>query len=71
MHVRGSNILGSWKALHGQKATMIGTIFRDTILKQCMRLFRGAYFLFMDDSVRLYRESILNDGLKEKDITRL
>ncbi|GFU51418.1 transposable element Tcb1 transposase [Trichonephila clavipes] len=53
--VWGGIILGSRTDLHVQSVTMTGHIYRDVILEQHIRLFRGAMgaeFLFMDDNVR-------------------
>ncbi|GFV94451.1 transposable element Tcb1 transposase [Trichonephila clavipes] len=50
--VWGGIILGSRTDLHVQSVTMTGHIYRDVILEQHVRLFRGAMgaeFLFMDD----------------------
>ncbi|GFY08916.1 transposable element Tcb1 transposase [Trichonephila clavipes] len=49
----GGIILGSRTDLHVQSVTMTGHIYRDVILEQHVRLFRGvmgAEFLFMDDN---------------------
>ncbi|GFW00795.1 nibrin [Trichonephila clavipes] len=48
-------ILGSRTDLHVQSVTMTGHIYRDVILEQHVRLFRGARgaeFLVMDDNAR-------------------
>ncbi|GFW39660.1 transposable element Tcb1 transposase [Trichonephila clavipes] len=67
-------ILGSRTDLHVQKVTMIDHIFRDVILEEHIRLFRGAMgaeFLFMDDNARPHRANILNECLQTEDITRV
>ncbi|GFV56890.1 transposable element Tcb1 transposase [Trichonephila clavipes] len=54
--VWGGIILGSKTDLHVQSVTMTGHIYRDVILEQYVRLFRGAMgteFLFMDDNAVL------------------
>ncbi|GFU14593.1 transposable element Tcb1 transposase [Trichonephila clavipes] len=59
--VWGGIILGSRTDLHVQSVTMTGHIFRDVILEQHVRLFRGAMgaeFLFMDDNARPHRETL-------------
>ncbi|GFW74033.1 transposable element Tcb1 transposase [Trichonephila clavipes] len=51
--VWGGIILGSRTDMHFQSVTMTGHIYRDVILEQHVRLFRGtmgAEFLFMDDN---------------------
>ncbi|GFY12417.1 DDE_3 domain-containing protein [Trichonephila clavipes] len=51
--VWGGIILGSRTDLHVQSVTMTGHIYRDVILEQHVRLFRGAMgaeFLFVDDN---------------------
>ncbi|GFS47674.1 transposable element Tcb1 transposase [Trichonephila clavipes] len=56
--VWGGIILGSRIDLHVQSVTMTGRIYRDVILEQHVRLFRGtmgAEFLFMDDNARPHR----------------
>ncbi|GFW28962.1 transposable element Tc3 transposase [Trichonephila clavipes] len=72
--VWGGIILGSRTDLHVQSVTMIGHIYRDIILEQHVRLFRGAMgaeFLFMDDNARPHRASIVNECLESEDITRM
>ncbi|GFV60685.1 transposable element Tcb1 transposase [Trichonephila clavipes] len=67
-------ILGSRTHLRVQSVTMTGHIYRDVILEQHVRLFRGAMgaeFLFMDDSARPYRANIVNECLQSEDITRM
>ncbi|GFS72602.1 transposable element Tcb1 transposase [Trichonephila clavipes] len=54
--VWGGIILGSRTDLHVQIVTMTGHIYRDVILEQHVRLFRGAMgaeFMFMDDNAVL------------------
>ncbi|GFY21948.1 transposable element Tcb1 transposase [Trichonephila clavipes] len=61
--VWGGIILGSRTDLHVQSATMTGHIYRDVILEQLVRLFRGAMdaeFLFMDDNVRPHPANIVD-----------
>ncbi|GFW77936.1 transposable element Tcb1 transposase [Trichonephila clavipes] len=60
-----------WRAartdLHVQSVTMAGHMYRDVILEQHVRLFRGAMgaeFLFMDDNARLHRANILDECLQ-------
>ncbi|GFX60205.1 DDE_3 domain-containing protein [Trichonephila clavipes] len=53
---------------------MIGHIYRDVILEQHVRLFRGAMgaeFLFMDDNARPHRANIVDGCLQSEDITRM
>ncbi|GFV96085.1 transposable element Tcb2 transposase [Trichonephila clavipes] len=53
---------------------MTGHIYRDVILEQHVRLFRGAMgakFLFMDDNARPHRANIVGECLQSKDITRM
>ncbi|GFV28410.1 transposable element Tcb1 transposase [Trichonephila clavipes] len=52
---------------------MTGHIYRDVILEQHVRLFRGATgaeFLFMDDNARPLRANIVDECLQSQDITR-
>ncbi|GFW94024.1 cubilin [Trichonephila clavipes] len=61
--VWGGIILGSRTDLHVQSVTMTGHIYRDVILEQHVRLFRGAMraeFLFMDDNACPYRANTVN-----------
>ncbi|GBN39766.1 Transposable element Tcb2 transposase [Araneus ventricosus] len=72
--VWGGIILGSRTDLHVQSVTMTGHIYRDVILEQHVRLFRGtmgAEFLFMDDNARPHRENIVDECLQSEDITRM
>ncbi|GFU38499.1 transposable element Tcb1 transposase [Trichonephila clavipes] len=49
-------------------------IYRDDILKQHVRLFRGAMgaeFLFMDDNARPHSANIVAECLQSEDITRM
>ncbi|GFT69671.1 DDE_3 domain-containing protein [Trichonephila clavipes] len=49
-------------------------IFRDVILEQHVRLFRGAMgseFLFRDDSARPHRANIVDECLQSEGITRI
>ncbi|GFX95827.1 DDE_3 domain-containing protein [Trichonephila clavipes] len=58
---------------HVQSVTTTGHIYRDVILEQHVRLFRGtigAEFLFMDENVRPDRANILDECLQLEDITR-
>ncbi|GFV81254.1 transposable element Tcb1 transposase [Trichonephila clavipes] len=53
---------------------MTDHIYRDVILEQHVRLFRGAMgaeFLFMDDNARPYRANIVDECLQPEDITRI
>ncbi|GFV36680.1 transposable element Tcb2 transposase [Trichonephila clavipes] len=72
--VWGGIILGSRTDLHVQSVTITGHIYRDVILKQHVRLFRGAMgaeFLFMDDNARPYHANIVDECLQSEDITRM
>ncbi|GBM59708.1 Transposable element Tcb1 transposase [Araneus ventricosus] len=72
--VSGGIILGSRTDLHAQSVTMTGHIYRDVILKQHVRLFRGAMgaeFLFMDDNARPHRANIVDECLQSEDITHM
>ncbi|GFW49337.1 transposable element Tcb1 transposase [Trichonephila clavipes] len=71
--VWGGIILGSRTDLYVQSVTMISHIYRDIILEQHVRLFRGAMgaeFLFMDDNARPHRANIVDECLQSEDITR-
>ncbi|GFV92724.1 transposable element Tcb1 transposase [Trichonephila clavipes] len=49
-------------------------LYRDVILEQHVRLFRGAMgaeFLFMDDNARPHRANIVDECLQSEDITRM
>ncbi|GFV01118.1 transposable element Tcb1 transposase [Trichonephila clavipes] len=62
--VWGGTILGSRTDLHVQSVTMTGHIYRDVILEQHVRLFRGAMsaeFLFMDDNARPHLANIVDE----------
>ncbi|GFT29971.1 DDE_3 domain-containing protein [Trichonephila clavipes] len=53
---------------------MTGHIYREVILEQHVRLFRGpmgAEFLFMDDNARPHRANIVDECLQSEDITRI
>ncbi|GFU51088.1 transposable element Tcb1 transposase [Trichonephila clavipes] len=70
--VWGGIILGSRTDLHAQSVTMTGHIYRDVILEQHVRFFRGAVsaeFLFMDDNARPHRANIVDKCLQSEDIT--
>ncbi|GFW19119.1 transposable element Tcb1 transposase [Trichonephila clavipes] len=72
--VWGGIILGSRTELHVQSVTMTGHIYRDVILEQHVRLFRGAMgaeFLFMDDNARPHRANIVDEGLQSEDIPHM
>ncbi|GFS73890.1 spectrin alpha chain, non-erythrocytic 1 [Trichonephila clavipes] len=72
--VWGGIILGSRTVLHVQSVTMTGHLYRDVILEQHVRLFRGsmgAEFLFMDDNARPHRANIVDECLQSEDITRM
>ncbi|GFX90087.1 transposable element Tcb1 transposase [Trichonephila clavipes] len=71
--VCGGIILGSRKALYVQRVTMAGHTYRDVILEQHVRLFRGAMvaeLMFMDDNARPHRAHIVDKCL-QSDITRM
>ncbi|GFV90435.1 transposable element Tc3 transposase [Trichonephila clavipes] len=72
--VWGGIILGSRTDLHIQSVTMTGRIYRDIILEQHVRLFRGAMvaeFLFMDDNARPHHANIEDECLQSENITRM
>ncbi|GFT17357.1 transposable element Tcb1 transposase [Trichonephila clavipes] len=53
---------------------MTGHIYRDVILEQHVRLFRGAMgaeFLFMDDNTLPHHANIVDECLQSEDITRM
>ncbi|GFU60982.1 transposable element Tcb1 transposase [Trichonephila clavipes] len=60
--------------LNVQSVTMTGHIYRDVILEQHVRLFRGPMgveFLFMDDNARPHRANIVDECLQSENITRM
>ncbi|GFX52575.1 transposable element Tc3 transposase [Trichonephila clavipes] len=70
----GEIILGSRTDLHVQSVTMTDHNYRDVILEQHVRLFRGpmgAEFLFMDYNARLHHANIVDECLQSEDITRM
>ncbi|GFY02548.1 transposable element Tc3 transposase [Trichonephila clavipes] len=70
--VWGGIILGSRTDLHDQSVTITGHIYRDVIMEQHVRLFRGAMdaeFLFMNYNARLHRANIVDECLQSEDIT--
>ncbi|GFT96428.1 cubilin [Trichonephila clavipes] len=72
--VWGGIILGSRTDLHVQSVMMTGHIYRDVILEQHVRLFRGAMsaeFLFMDDNARPNPANIVDECIQSEDITRM
>ncbi|GFS80020.1 cubilin [Trichonephila clavipes] len=72
--VWGGMFLGSRTDLHVQSVTITGHIYRDVILEQHVRLFRGATgaeFLFVDDKARPHRANIVDECLQSEDITRM
>ncbi|GFT11417.1 transposable element Tcb1 transposase [Trichonephila clavipes] len=72
--VWGGIILGSRTDLHVQSVKMTGHIYRDVILEQHVRLFRGAMgteFLFMDDNAHPLHANIVDECLHSEDITRM
>ncbi|GFU75605.1 transposable element Tcb1 transposase [Trichonephila clavipes] len=72
--VWGGIILGSRTDLHVQSVMMKHHIYRDVILEQHVRLFRGAMgaeFLFMGDNARPHRANIVHECLQSEDITRM
>ncbi|GFV35910.1 transposable element Tcb1 transposase [Trichonephila clavipes] len=67
-------IFGSRTDMHVQSVTMTGHIYRDVILEQHVRLFRGAVgaeFLFMDDNARTHHANIVDECLQSEDITHM
>ncbi|GFV18809.1 transposable element Tcb1 transposase [Trichonephila clavipes] len=53
---------------------MTGHIYRDVILEEHVRLFRGAMgveFLLMDDNFRPHYANIVDECLQSEDITRM
>ncbi|GFX15478.1 transposable element Tcb1 transposase [Trichonephila clavipes] len=72
--VWGGIIFGSRTDLHVQSVTMKGHIYRDVILEQHVRLFRGpmgAESLFMDDNACPHHANIVDECLQSEDITRM
>ncbi|GFV46300.1 transposable element Tcb1 transposase [Trichonephila clavipes] len=72
--VWGGIFLGSKTDLHVQSVTMPDHIYRDVILEQHARLFRGAMgaeFLFMDDNGHPHRANIVDECLQSEDTTRM
>ncbi|GFX42073.1 transposable element Tcb1 transposase [Trichonephila clavipes] len=72
--VCGGIIPGSRTDLHVQSVTMTCHIYRDVILEQHARLFRGAMgaeCLFMDDNARPHLANIVDECLQSEDITRM
>ncbi|GFY06869.1 transposable element Tcb1 transposase [Trichonephila clavipes] len=62
-------ILGSRTDQHVQSVTMTGHIYRDVILEQHVRLFRGAMgaeFLFMVDNASPHRANIVDECLQSE-----
>ncbi|GFU54171.1 transposable element Tcb1 transposase [Trichonephila clavipes] len=60
--------------LHVQSVTITRHIYRDVILEQHVRLFRGAIgaeFLFMDDNAAPHRANLVDECLQSEDITRM
>ncbi|GFT15915.1 cubilin [Trichonephila clavipes] len=72
--VWGGIIFGSRTDLHVQSVKMTGHIYRDVILEQHVRLFRGTMsveFLFTDDKARPHRANIVDESFQSEDITRM
>ncbi|GFT36099.1 transposable element Tc3 transposase [Trichonephila clavipes] len=72
--VWGGIILGSRTDLHFQSVTMTAHIYRDVILEQHVRSFRGAMcaeFLFINDNSRPHRANIVEECRQSEDITRM
>ncbi|GFV78006.1 retrovirus-related Pol polyprotein from transposon 412 [Trichonephila clavipes] len=72
--VWGETIFGSRTDLHVQSVTLTGHIYRDVILEQHVRLFRGAMgaeFLFMADNARPHRVNIVDECLQSENITHM
>ncbi|GFV03254.1 transposable element Tcb1 transposase [Trichonephila clavipes] len=72
--VWGGIILGSRTDLHVQSVTVTYHIYRDVILEQHVRLFRGvmgAEFLFMHDNAHPHRAIIVDECLQSEDFTRM
>ncbi|KFM69014.1 Transposable element Tcb1 transposase, partial [Stegodyphus mimosarum] len=72
--VWGGIILGSRTGLHVQIGTMTSQIYRDVILEQYVRLFRGTtavQFVFMNDNDHPHRAKIVSECLQSEDITHM
>ncbi|GFT98638.1 transposable element Tcb2 transposase [Trichonephila clavipes] len=72
--VWGGIILRSRTDLHVLSVTMTGHIYRDVILEQHVRLFRGAMgaeFLFMHDNARPHRGNIVDECFQSENIPRM
>ncbi|GFW66849.1 transposable element Tcb1 transposase [Trichonephila clavipes] len=72
--VFGGIILGSRTDLPVHRYTLTGHIYRDVILEQHVRLFRGAMgaeFLFMDDNPPAHRANIVDECLQSEDIAHM
>ncbi|GFW29230.1 transposable element Tcb2 transposase [Trichonephila clavipes] len=72
--VWGGIILGYRTDLLVQSVTMTGHIYRDVILEQHVRLFRGAMgaeFLFMEDNARPHRTNIVDECLQSENFNRM
>ncbi|GFY03069.1 transposable element Tc1 transposase [Trichonephila clavipes] len=67
--VLGGIILGSRTDLHVRSLTMTCHIYRDVILEQHVRLFRGA--MCAEFLLCPHRTNILDEGLQSEDITRM
>ncbi|GFV28996.1 transposable element Tcb1 transposase [Trichonephila clavipes] len=72
--VWGGIILGYRTEQHVQSLTMTCPIYRDVILEQDVRLFRGAMgaeLLLIDDNAHPHRANIVDKCLQSVDITRM
>ena len=73
--VWGGIMIGSRTPLHVfDRGTVTGQVYRDVILHQYVRLFRGAVgptFLLMDDSARPHRAAIVEEYCETEDIRRM
>ncbi|GFS95204.1 transposable element Tcb2 transposase [Trichonephila clavipes] len=72
--VWGGIIPGCRTDLHVQSVTTTDHIYRDVILEQHVRLFRGAMgaeFLFMDDNAHPLHANIVDECFQSEDITRM
>ncbi|GFV76556.1 transposable element Tc3 transposase [Trichonephila clavipes] len=70
----GGIILGSRTDPYVLSTPTRGHIYRDVILEQHVRLFRGAMgneFLFMHEHARPHRTNIVDEYLQSEDITRM